>query len=229
MQCLVANRRFSGKGITLADLWQDMTITEIKAYRCANGGNKGRTYVANQSSGLYYIFSFCDVYCSIWRLVDGSIYGTPIKQISSLYGNILYQSSNDRIYYNDTFVSSSTSQGTQRYASTVMLAQFPNYTQKEIEKVFSKAALAVLSGRDNYTNGYVRTDDTSYDYYIVAVRKSTGTSQADGNIGIGTFDGTTFTKLAGTTTDGVKVNSGYLYGADLASQISGGGTIVGIK
>ena len=227
MQCLNPRRRYGGKTLTLADLWDDIAITEIKAYR--DSTSTGRVYLENRTSGLYYIFSFCNLYMSIWRLSNNVIGTTPIKQISSSYGNILRYAQNQRIYYNDTFADQSSSRGTNVYAATVMMVQFPSYSQEEIEKVFSKAAFTVLSGRNSTGNGYVRTNDTSYDYYIVAVKKSTGTSQADGNIGIGTFDGTTYTKLAGTATDGVRVSSGYLYGADSAQQISGGGTIVGIK
>lgn len=111
----------------------------------------------------YYIFSFCNGYCSFYKICyQGSLilpYETYIaNRISGSYGN-LYNDQNRRLYYSDSGNSS-----TEVYGATLVALSFPGYTETQIDNILVNATLTRLAGRNASSTASVYVDGTTLTY-----------------------------------------------------------------
>lgn len=172
--CVFARRRFTSKIVPLADLFNDMTFLQT------NGRNNSSTSTASISmnnatsnipaTGVCYLFSFCNGYVGIWKIINRVIQSTPIRQMNAGYGGVVWVNSGSYwcMYYNGGYISGSSSDGSSVYAATLAVVSFPSYTEAEVDATLSKMAMTRLEGRNASSQGNVRATDFSQPIYFGA-------------------------------------------------------------
>lgn len=220
MDCMFTRRQLKTLP-KLDELFADMNIIYVTG---KGSSTTARVNITQQdastyipTSGVCYILSFCNGYLGVWKVVNKVIQSTPIKQIDTQYGGIVYINNSGTYcsYYDNGYhESTSSTAGTVIYGATLALVEFPSYSDKQIDAVLSAGTYSRLAGRNASSSAYVRTDNKSHAYYI-AVKAS--------NADIWSCDSATWTKITGTDSAAASAGSTYLSCGSVY-----GGSIIGV-
>ena len=99
---------------------------------------------SNLHQGTSYVFSFCNGYMGIYRvLYDGTtVTLTLVKNMSTSYGNVWYHSSS-------ILSSSNGSQTLTAYALTMIAGHFTGYTPTQVENILQSLTFTRLAGANS--------------------------------------------------------------------------------
>lgn len=202
---------------SLEDVMRDMTIYKVNmSYSNPADYLTGSAGTYEPTSGTYYCLSCCNGNMGIWRIrhtgtSKSAAVQTPINCSSTSESGLGEQTETStgtyHYYYSSGFKSGSASYyATKTYAKGLVFVQFPNYTPEQVDAVLSAATMTKIVGRNSTSTGTVRTTNKTRKFYLAA-RVSTGSTKA---FDLWYCDGSTYTKVVGTTTAAASVSGSYL-------------------
>lgn len=223
--CLFVRRRLNILKLpTLAELFANINIKYSQGVNANTATTLSITTAQANShlpaSGVAYILSFCNGNVGVWKVIDRVVQSTPIKQSSSSYGGIAVNVGSSTSttycwYYSGGYTEvASYSGATSVNGATMLIVDFPSYTDAQVDAVLSRATFTSVVGRNAVNSSTTRTTDKNHAYYWAA--KNT-------NFDAWSCNGTTWTKIKGTSSAAASISSSYL---SLGSVY--GGSIIGI-
>lgn len=218
MQCIFLRRKYPEPVSvipTLADLWDDMSIVKARGFNSYQQNYNAYVNVTElPNNQTTYIFSMCNGYLGIWKVVKTTIISsvTKIKKQSSSYGGIYLSNSTSIRYYSGDYTTGPSS-GTQTYGATLVAVQFPSYSDEQVDEALGAVSLYYLAGTNSSTAYTIYTNNRTHAYIF-------GASSSNFDILVGTAE--TRTKIAGTTNNATTSSStefvmslGNCYGASI--------------
>ena len=167
MNCVFSRRRFKALSIALSDLMADITNVDCVGSNEQISAMIYMPFTSVPSTGVCYLLSVCNGYMGVWKIKDGTLITTPIKQMSTSYGGIHMRTGYGYYYKSGVYSSGSgTANATNIYGGTLALVRFPSYSEAEIDNTFASATYTTLAGRNDNSTGIISTADKSYPYYL---------------------------------------------------------------
>ena len=137
-----------------------LSNAEVRYSAGRNASSTGTVSVTipNTAPGTYYSFAAYNGYWSIYKLVKSSSNGitsTVVKRLATNYANI-------KISTNSVSIASRPNAAVSVYGGTLVIMQFPDYTEAQVDSILGSATIKRLAGKNTSTASTVVATQSNF-------------------------------------------------------------------